>query len=631
MDRELIEKIKKANDLVEIIGEKVALKKSGNKLRGLSPFTNEKSPSFFVWPDLQRFYCFSQNVGGDVVRFVMLTRGMSFPEALEFLAKKAGIKVNVANLSPQEQKKRSEEEEKAKLLFKLNRFAAHYFQNQFLGESGEEARAYAEKRGLSKSTLEAFGIGFAPDSWSGLKDYLVSIKAPLKEATALGLLRTKADEAPRQDGANLYDFFRHRLMFPIRNPNGDVIGFGGRAMGNEADTVKYLNSPESPVYDKGSSLYNLDRARKFIREADTVILVEGYMDCIALDQAGIQNVVANLGTALTPQHVHLLCKLASKVICLYDADAAGQRALERNMDLFLEHAGIPLLGTQVPSGKDPDEYLRAHGEDGRILLRKHLSEAPAWLDIWSARLVKEAASTLHSRTEVLEKIAEKIALLKDDLWIKVRIPQLTQNLQFREDIVIEAIKKYRKRTSKDASNVQTKPLKSLENKNYSAQKIEQKQTQNDKKTHSFEWQFLQDLLRSEDWIAQLREISTSDPQAIPTFANKEVEKIIRFLVTPLNNSETEEQRLERLLEDLGQDEKLESFVYRAISERGTWVAAKDLKDYVNNFKKQFIKRRQQEIKEQIANAERMGDHGLREKLQKEAMLIARMVKLGEKE
>lgn len=630
MDRELIEKIKAANDIVEIVGDRVALKKAGARFKGLSPFNNEKSPSFFVNPEMQRFHCFSTNQGGDVVKFVMLTRGMSFPEAVEWLAKRVNIRVEKRELSPEEKTQRTQQEQAERVLFKLNRFAAHYFQNQFLSEAGSVAREYAEKRGLTQKTLEAFAIGFAPDSWSGLRDYLQSIKAPLTDAVKLGLLRAKNEEEARADGANLYDFFRYRLIFPIRNVDGEVIGFGGRAMAAESDGVKYLNSPESLVYDKGRSLFNLDRARKFIREADTVILVEGYMDCIALDQAGIQNVVANLGTALTPQHVQILSKLASRVICLYDADTAGQRALERNMELFLEHGGIPLLGTQVPSGKDPDEFLRSAGPDATQILRKTIAEAPAWIDVWMDRQVQATPQSLQARTEALEKIAEKLSQLKEDLWIRARIPGLATALQFREDLVVDAIR--RKRAGKNTVNAQSRPVVTPSLQKSEQQKPQQNKAQSDKKSLGFEWQFLQDLVRYPDWIPTLRDLVTKDPQSYPALAIPELAKATQFLLAPLAPGESEEVRLRRLFEELRDQAVLENFVSCAAMERGAESTdKKSLQDYLQNMRKQFAKRRQQELRAEIAAAEKIGDDARRQELQTELIKLVRATKLGDTE
>ncbi|RZA00936.1 MAG: DNA primase, partial [Proteobacteria bacterium] len=299
-DKDFVKKIKEAIDIVAYVGETVPLRRSGKYFTGLSPFTKEKSPSFFVQPEKQTFHCYSTDQGGDLIDFVMLTKGFAFREALEFLAAKANIPMEVSNRTPEQAARDRALDEERKIFFKLNRFAARFYQETFESSDGGIARDYAEKRGIERDYLLSFGIGYAPDSWTALRDLFLKIKAPMVKSYELGLFRTKGGEKPKEDGSNLFDTFRNRLMFPIRDVNGEVLGFGGRWLGaNNAEAPKYINSLESVVYEKDKTLYNLDQARKPIRDMETVVLVEGYMDCLSLVQAGFPNVVANCGTALT--------------------------------------------------------------------------------------------------------------------------------------------------------------------------------------------------------------------------------------------------------------------------------------------------------------------------------------------
>jgi DNA primase len=387
---EFIAKVKAGVDIVELVGETVQLRRTGKQLTGLSPFTKEKTPSFFVNPEKQTFHCYSTDTGGDVFEFVRLTKGLNFPEAVAFVAEKAGIPLEETNKSPEQMERERRLSEERKTLLKLNRYAARFYQEQFEGPAGAAARDYAQKRAILPESILAFAIGYAPDSWTSLRDYFLKIKAPMVKAHDLGLFRTKGGEQPKADGSNLFDTFRNRLIFPIRDPQGEVLGFGGRWLGPANPEVpKYLNSPESSVYEKDKILYNLDQAKKSVRELDTVVLVEGYMDCLALEQAGFPNVVANCGTALTRTQAGLLRKLAAKVICLYDSDKAGQAAMEKAMNLFLDADGFPLLGAHLPEGKDPDEFLRTQGEMGRLRMAEILQNSPAMIDEWIEKQVAE--------------------------------------------------------------------------------------------------------------------------------------------------------------------------------------------------------------------------------------------------
>lgn len=622
---ETIRQIKSTLNLVDIVGETVQLKRAGARYKGLSPFKQERTPSFYVDPNTQLFYCFSTNQGGDLVDFIMLTQGKNFREALEWLAERAGVRLESKAQTPEDQERERREQAERKMFLKLNRFAAHFFQNQFLGAAGTEARAYADRRGLTKHTLEAYAIGYAPDSWNALRDYLIGVKAPLLKAVELGLLRVRNEEKPREDGANLYDTFRNRLMFPIRDAEGEIAGFGGRWLGADgADTAKYMNSPESPLYNKSRMLFNLDRARKAIREKECVVLVEGYMDCIALDQAGISYGVATLGTALSSQHVQILRRLSQKVVCLYDADAAGQRATERNMDLFLEELGYPLLGARLPEGKDPDEFLRTQGASGKEALEKIIENAPALVDAWTEKRIQTTPPALQARTDTLERIAKKLSLLRDELWIKARLPDLAKGLGMDRELVWEAIMR-QKQPGLKAKTAPKPPQNPAQKSPLPAEKTKKLQGQSAKTKFGFERHFMRAALVYPDWLPSLRNMHSTDPGSIlPFVAEPEVAQSLAFLLRPLETAETEQDRLGGLLELIRADTPLRSLVAQAQLERSADnSAAGMLEDALTKLRQESLQRRKQEIRAQIHEAEARGDFAACERLQQELSALAR--------
>ena len=343
-----IETIKSRANIVDIISEYVALKKTGRNFSGLCPFHKEKTPSFSVNAEKQIFYCFGCGAGGDVFEFLTRMNNMSFPEALSFLADKTGVVLQEKPPGPAGPEKSLREDIK-----KINKMAGDYFTANLQGTPGRSARAYLQKRGVREETVRDFHLGLSLTGWRNLRDYFAAkrVSLPLVEKAGLVIKGEKGDH---------YDRFRGRLIFPISNLTGDIIAFGGRAAGDEKP--KYLNSPESPVYTKGKNLYGLFQAKDEIRQKGFVILVEGYFDVLSLWNAGFHNVVAALGTALTREHLDLLRRFTNTIVAIFDPDEAGRSALERSLTLFLEekfHARAVI----VPDNLDPDDYIKAHGAE----------------------------------------------------------------------------------------------------------------------------------------------------------------------------------------------------------------------------------------------------------------------------
>ncbi len=379
------EKVKQQADIVRVIGEYVRLKKTGQNFSGLCPFHNEKTPSFSVHPVRQIYHCFGCGAGGDVFKFVMEMDKSPFPEAVRTVAEKCGIPVpRPRERSPEE---RQENQQRAALV-EIHRMASEFFQRQLRDtQEGKIAASYLEDRGLDRDSVTRFGIGWAPSSGDALLRQLKQ-KYPEKLLEVSGLVS-------RGESGRFYDRFRGRIMFPISNEAGKVIAFGGRAMGDAMP--KYMNSPETPIYSKSNVLYHLDRAKEELRKSDFAILVEGYMDAIAVARAGFTNVVASCGTSLAEPQIKLLSRFTRRVIVNYDPDTAGQAASERSLALLLEKE-FEVKVLALPGGADPDKFLKEQGTDA---YRKLLKETPQYIDYLIGRARKMDRSTAAGKVNAL--------------------------------------------------------------------------------------------------------------------------------------------------------------------------------------------------------------------------------------
>jgi DNA primase len=346
----LLDEIRSRLPVSQVVGRKVALKKAGREYRGLSPFKVEKSPSFFVNDQKGFYHCFASGEHGDIFTFLMKTEGLEFPEAVERLAAEAGVAI------PKQVERNVEQEDQRDRLYRLLEASAAYFENTLRTSAGSEARRYLEKRGLAPETIESFRLGFAPNSRTALGAHL-KIKgfSPFDMASA-GML-ISGDDIPEP-----YDRFRNRVMFPILDLKGRVIAFGGRALDKDAP-AKYLNSPETPLFHKGHILFNAARARTASHDKGRVIVVEGYMDVVALSEAGFGETVAPLGTALTEDQLKLLWRIAPEPVLCFDGDPAGQKAANRAVEIALPWVkpGQSVAFAFLPNGLDPDDLIRQQG------------------------------------------------------------------------------------------------------------------------------------------------------------------------------------------------------------------------------------------------------------------------------
>jgi len=398
-----IEAVKERADIVDVVGEHVVLKKKGREFVGICPFHDDSKPSMTVSPAKQFYYCFSCGAGGNAIKFLMEFQRQSFSDVVLDLARRYQLPVETVE-GPQQERLR-QQLSRRDTLHRALALASGWFRSQLKSATGADALAYLrEKRGLSEATLEQFELGYAPEQWDGLLNHLNQV-----EGLAPELLEAAGLVVPRKGGNGFYDRFRHRVMVPIRDRQGRVIGFGGRSL--DGGEPKYLNSPETEVFEKGKHLFGLDRAAAAIRKDDRAVVVEGYFDVIALHAAGITNAVASLGTALSSQQITQLCRCSDgkRIVLNFDADGAGVRAANRaigEVEQLALQGQLELRVLHLPSGKDPDEFLKDHGAgDYRALL----DQAPLWLD-WQIEQALEGRDL--ARADAFQQaVAELVELL----------------------------------------------------------------------------------------------------------------------------------------------------------------------------------------------------------------------------
>ena len=398
-----IEAVKERADIVDVVGEHVVLKKKGREFVGICPFHDDSKPSMTVSPAKQFYYCFSCGAGGNSIKFLMEFQRQSFSEVVLDLARRYQLPVETVD-GPQQEKLKQQLSRRDKLHRALA-LASGWFRAQLRTEAGADALRYLrETRGLSETTLDQFELGYAPDQWDGLLKHLQQV-----EGLAPELLEAAGLVVPRKGGNGFYDRFRHRVIVPIRDRQGRVIGFGGRSL--DGSEPKYLNSPETEVFEKGKHLFGLDSASSAIRKDDRAVVVEGYFDVIALHAAGVTNAVASLGTALSSQQITQLCRCSDgkRIVLNFDADGAGVRAANRaigEVEQLALQGQLELRVLHLPSGKDPDEFLKEHGAGE---YRALLDQAPLWLD-WQIEQVLEGRD-LSKADQFQRAVASLVALL----------------------------------------------------------------------------------------------------------------------------------------------------------------------------------------------------------------------------
>lgn len=565
MEDKILEEIKSRLDIVDFISDYVDLKKAGQNYKGLCPFHSEKTPSFIVSPDKQIYHCFGCGEGGNIFSFIMRHDNITFPEAIKILARRAGVNIR-------EKKGKTSEEGLTYKLIELNRESLRVFQENL--RKSREALAYLEKRGIDIEAIKNFSIGYSMKSWSHLYNYL-------KDKGFSDSLMLQAGLVAKGE-KGLHDIFRGRIMFPIKNIQGEVIAFGGRVM--DDSMPKYLNSPDTIIFKKGENLYGLDVAKDEIRKKGFVIITEGYLDVIASHQKGFPNTVAPLGTALTEAHLLRLKRFAKKAIVVFDGDEAGKAAARRSIPIFFSH-GFQVKVLLLPEGEDPDSFLRNNDPDA---FKNALSMARTPLSFLFD-------SSILDRTETTREAIGMIARVKDLLLREELLKELSELSGFRE----MSLRAELKRISAEKSNLKAKnikgnePNRTISNKGYD-----------------------EELLLLSSVIAfpeRVNEILKKLP--LNNFRNN----LVRGIFERLKEGES----LERAMMTMKDDEK--TLISRLTLEPGFDInnIDKNIEDCIKTIKGRIIENSLREIQERIREAERSGKEDILRALLMEKQQILR--------
>ena len=503
----IVEEIKSRCNIVDVIGRNVVLKKTGINHKGLCPFHNEKTPSFIVSEEKQHFTCYGCGASGDVIEFVQRYHNLDFYGAVEKLAAEYGIDLEKTGYANEGNKTR---------LYEINREAAAYFYKSFIGEKNP-GRDYMEKRGFSAATLRKFGIGYADAEWHSLYEHMTAIGVEKEQLLALGLVS--------ESKGKIYDKYRNRVMFPIINTRGKVIGFGGRAIGD--DTPKYLNSQVSSVFQKKYNLYGLNLTRQEINKEDCAILVEGYVDVMSLYHHGVRNVAASLGTALTDSQAAMLKRYTGNIVLSYDADEAGQAAALRGMDI-LYGAGCKVKVLHVTDGKDPDEFIKKHGKEGFLkLVRDAKPFAEYKLDLLRQ---KSDLNSTEGRVTYLKnaaRVLQSLGPIEADAYIR----KIAAETRISEGAIRQEL--YGNRTG------ESKP------KSFSAPTVEKRQSEETAYGNPVERNLIKIMLVKSDHVPRLAPYEEA-------FSNRACHHIYQIIKTIYK--EDEEIDVRRIFDSLEEDE-----------------------------------------------------------------------------
>jgi DNA primase len=416
ISQEKISEIRDRASIVEVISDYVTLKKAGRNYMGLCPFHGEKTPSFTVSEDKGIFHCFGCQTGGSVFHFLMKYDQLSFPEAVERVAKRYGITIERSALRPGDAGERE-------VLYRINeRAAANYHQILFGQAAGRKAQEYLRARGVDETIARRFTLGFAPPTGAGLLELLRKEKLAVQDAVRLGLIGQRG-------GQSFHEKFFSRLMFPIVNAGGKVVGFGGRVL--DQGMPKYLNSSETPLFRKGSTLYGLYQAKEGIRQTDRVVVVEGYLDVIALHQFGISDAVATLGTALTPDHVRVLARYSKNIIALFDGDDAGRKAAARSFEIFIE-AGLLGRAAFLPKGDDPDTFVH---REGKAAVERILATAVPLADYFFTWQEQRYGRTLEGKSQIAGEVSRLLAKVQNPFEVDLLVRRAVDTLGIREELL----------------------------------------------------------------------------------------------------------------------------------------------------------------------------------------------------
>jgi len=449
ISRETIDKVFEVARVEEVIGDFVQLKRAGSNFKGLSPFSDERTPSFMVSPVKQIWKDFSTGKGGSAVSFIMEHEHFTYPEAIRYLAKKYNIEIE--EIVPSEEEKEVANEKES--MYLVSEFATQYFQETL--QNSEEGKAigltYFKERGFTQETIDKFKLGYSPNAWDAFTKEALSKGYQLEFLEKTGLTIVGEDKQ--------FDRFKGRVMFPIQSMSGRVLGFGGRILTNDKKAAKYLNSPESEIYHKSKVLYGIFQAKQAIAKQDTCFLVEGYTDVIQMHQAGIENVVASSGTALTPDQIRLINRLTKNITVLFDGDAAGLRASIRGIDLILEE-GMNVRVCTFPDGDDPDSFAKKTPHDELV---RYLSETPKdFIQFKASLLMQEAKNDPIKKAELIRDMVNSISKIPDRIKREIYVQETARIMDISEDVLFNTLAQIVKKDIQELSKKHKEEQKAFE-------------------------------------------------------------------------------------------------------------------------------------------------------------------------
>ena len=569
--QDLIDQVRGASDIVDIISEYVPLKKKGANYFGLCPFHAEKTPSFSVNQAKQIYHCFGCGEGGNVFTFLMNHDKLGFTEALKLLARKSGVKLP----KPQQDKKTADLNDQ---LYYANSVANAYFK-QTLNQKNlsEKAKTFLKQRGVDSTAEEKFSLGYAPDKWDGFLSFAQSKGLDPKILVTAGLI------VPKSDGKGYVDRFRDRLMFPIFNISGKIVAFGGRTL-NPKEEAKYMNSPETPIYQKGKILYGLNFSKDFIREEGKAIIVEGYMDFISLFQAGIKNLVATSGTAFTTDQARLLSRHAQEVFLLFDSDSAGQQAAVRSLDILFDQ-GFEVKIVSFPQGEDPDSYVKKSGSEK---LTELIEKAQNWIEFRTNRLGKKFSTfTIVEQEKIIADFMETASKIKNEVRRELFLKKLSESLEMNENILRKNLNRKIAPAKSQNKTGGTLPLR--------------------RTTETLEKEFLRILLEGEYLIEKVQgKLSVED------FVTSEHREILRLLFQ--SHKEHQPLSVSSMLDKI-KDGKIRNLITEiSVLEIGAGDLELQLTGYINSIRKQQKEKQIQDITDKIRDAEAKQDTETAKKL-----------------
>ena len=568
-DDQVLREIESRIGILDVVGETVQLTRKGNRYWGVCPFHEEKTGSFCVTPEKNMFYCFGCHAGGDLFTFVMRRDNLDFKEAVALLATRAGVELKP--LSPESRRQK----DKLKRVTEVNQTASQYFMQALTSPQGEKALDYLLKRGITTETIQHFQIGYALPAWNSLEEFLLR-KACSQEAVKFSGLIKRSEQHDRY-----YDLFRDRIIFPIHNIQGDIVGFGGRVLDNSLP--KYLNTPETEIFSKRKNLFGLLQAKDTIRQQNQLLLVEGYMDCIKLFQAGIHNSVASLGTALTVEQARLMKRYTEEVILLFDGDEAGQREALRAIEIMCAE-GLKVWVVSLPGGKDPDEYLDLYGKEE--FLRYIQNSKSDHIEFKINRYIDtEKELNLETRSRIIQAVKADIVELPGEIEKDYYTRLLAQKLNVGEYIIRQELKNERNSYKEGINKHKSEIIR--DNIGYGNYSLEEK--------------ILVSMLKEQENFEQIRKTI-----GLEFFQNQDYKMLIKSYAGYLDAGEKGEQALNRMLR-IQEPEPTLTRVLFLLDDEAAFLNSIEIQNFIRRVQMKRAENRYKKVMEQLNWLDEHGD------------------------